>query len=198
MVSPRSYTWQVPEPLDQGSEGACVGFGFAHELAARPVPIAGITNDYAFAIYHWARQHDEWPGENYDGTSVLAGAKAVSEWLALITEYRWAFSLDDVVRTIAYRGPVILGCNWWTGMMRPESDGRIRPSGVIEGGHCILAPRHTGERYGIKEQRRRVYVYNSWGYADRWPWAWLTYDDFERVLLEAGEACVPVIRKRSP
>src|SRR5688500_17268219 len=75
----RSYTWSVPVALDQGNEGACVGFSWAQEIAARPYSDASITNDYAQAIYYWARQHDAWEGESYDGTSVLAGAKAVSE-----------------------------------------------------------------------------------------------------------------------
>lgn len=191
----RSYTWSVPVMLDQGNEGACVGFAWAHEIAARPWPDKNITDDYAQAIYYWAQRNDEWPGENYSGTSVLAGAKAVTEWLARISEYRWAFGLDDLVRTIAYKGPVVLGLNWYTGMMRPDSTGRIRPTGQVEGGHAILACRVTGERYSVSSMQRRVYLYNSWGKSDGWPWGWLSWDDAERLLHERGEACIPVMRK---
>ena len=34
---PRSYTWDCDTNLNQGNEGACVGFGWAQEAAARPV-----------------------------------------------------------------------------------------------------------------------------------------------------------------
>lgn len=186
----RGYTWRVPVSLDQGREGACVGFGWAHELAARPWPIPGITNSEAFGIYYWARQHDEWPGENYDGTSVLAGAKAVTEWLPYVKEYRWAFGLDDVRRTIGYRGPVVLGLNWYEGMFEPQPDGRIQPTGGLMGGHCILA-------YSVSEHLRIVRLWNSWG-PDWWQggaWCYLTFDDLDRLLHEQGEACIPVTRR---
>lgn len=185
----RSYTWRVPVALDQGREGACVGFGWAHEIAARPWADAGITNDYAFAIYRWAQQNDQWPGEDYEGTSVLAGAKAVSEWLDRIVEYRWAFGLDDVRRTLGYRGPVVLGVNWYDGMSEPGSDGFIRVSGNLAGGHCILA-------YGVSEPGKYVKLWNSWGTG----WGQggacrITFADLDRLLNENGDACIPMIRK---
>jgi hypothetical protein len=42
----RSYTWACDPVLDQGREGACVGFAWAHELSARPKVI---ERDNAFA-----------------------------------------------------------------------------------------------------------------------------------------------------
>lgn len=199
----RSYTWNLPiksysppHPnlerlaLDQGTEGACVGFAWAHEIAARPWSDPNITDDYAIAIYRWAQQNDEWPGENYSGTSVLAGAKAVTEWLSRIKEYRWAFGLDDVRRTIGYKGPVVLGINWYEGMFRPDSTGRIQPTGSLMGGHAILA-------YRVDERNKRIYLWNSWG-QDWWeggPWCFLTFEDLGRLLSEQGEACIPVVRR---
>ena len=191
----RSYTWSVPVVLDQGSEGACVGFAWAQEIAARPWADPKITDTYAQAIYYWARQHDEWPGEDYNGTSVLAGAKAVSEWLDRIKEYRWAFGLDDAKRAVAYKGPGVAGSYWWTGMFQPDSSGRIRPTGIREGGHAYLVPRVTGPRYKVKSVRNRVYVYNSWGRSGGWPWAWMSDDDFEFLLHDDGEFCIPVLRR---
>lgn len=191
---PRSYTWSVPVVLDQGNEGACVGFSWANELAARPTGIVGVTNTIAQEIYYEARKVDEWDGEDYEGTSVLAGAKVVHDH-GYMDEYRWAFGIDDLIRAVAYKGPAVLGLNWYTGMMRPDSDGRIRPTGDVEGGHAILHPRVTSETYRIKSMRNRHYLYNSWGTVDGWPWAWLSRDDMERLLNENGEACVPVVRK---
>jgi hypothetical protein len=34
---PRTNLWPLAEYLDQGSEGACVGFAWTHELLAEPV-----------------------------------------------------------------------------------------------------------------------------------------------------------------
>lgn len=47
---PRSYTWSIDKNLDQRAEGACVGFAFAHDLAARPVPVSGVTDEYARSL----------------------------------------------------------------------------------------------------------------------------------------------------
>src|SRR5688572_4651035 len=92
---PRSYTWRVGVNLDQGNEGACVGFGWAHELAARPVVVPAITNQLGLDLYREAQVLDQWPGEDYDGTSVIAGAKAVQR-RGHLTEYRWAFTEPDL------------------------------------------------------------------------------------------------------
>jgi hypothetical protein len=104
--------------LDQGQEGACVGFGWAHEAAARPV-VRPATEADAEAIYRRAQQLDGFP-DDQDGSSVLAGAKATRErgWLGT---YRWAFSLNDVLATVGWLGPVVIGVNWYTGMMQADS-----------------------------------------------------------------------------
>lgn len=195
----RSYTWSVPISLDQGSEGACVGFGWSHELAARPVKVPLITNDLARQIYWEAQETDEWAGGSYpgavpiyEGTSVLAGAKVVKT-RGYISEYRWAFGLNDLRLTLGYAGPAVLGLNWREGMMRPEGDGRIVPSGSIIGGHCILA-------YAVSERLRTVRLWNSWG-ADWWAGGsscYVTFDDLATLLADEGEACVPLGRKFVP
>jgi hypothetical protein len=184
---PRTWVWACDRVLDQGSEGACVGYSWSHELIADPVPVADIDNYTALAVYHRAQQLDEWPGENYDGTSVLAGAKAIVEagWLL---EYRWAFGLADVLETLSYLGPVILGINWYDGMMDPNSDCYLDVSGGIAGGHAILAR-------GVDVDNQGVLLHNSWGQS----WgcdgtAWISWGDLDRLLHEDGEACVPVIR----
>lgn len=187
----RSYTWSIEHFLDQGSEGACVGFAFAHELIARPFPI------WADAIkarqIYWDAQHiDEWDGGAYpgaaffyEGTSVLAGAKILYQQ-KYYREYRWAFSEREVALALGYRGPVVLGINWYTGMVRPDVDGFIRPTGQIEGGHAILTPSLSlkGNFYWLHNSWGR-----SWGLGGR---AKILRHDLARLLSEAGEACMPV------
>jgi hypothetical protein len=185
---PRSYTWRVGINLDQGSEGACVGFGWAHELAARPVVVPEISNNLGFDLYHEAQELDQWPGNDYDGTSVIAGAKAVQR-RGHLTEYRWVESENDLALAVGYKGPVVLGVSWYSGMFRPDREGFLRPTGRVEGGHCILA-------YSINVKHGFYRLHNSWG--PDWGvlgTAKVTRTDMARLLAEDGEGCVPVRRK---
>jgi len=184
----RSYTWSVPVALDQGREGACVGFGWAHELAARPVQVPNITNDRALAIYRRAKQLDAWDGENYDGTSVIAGAKAVME-LGYLKEYRWALgpgataAENDLALAVGYKGPAIMGTNWYDGMFTPDEKGYLRPTGSVAGGHCYLV-------YGYNLQMGYK-VWNSWGTGH---YGYISQADMVTLLSQDGEACIPTIR----
>jgi hypothetical protein len=189
---PRSYTWRVPVALDQGNEGACVGFAWAHELAARPAVVRNVTRAHALAIYAQAQTLDQWPGEGYSGTSVLGGAKAVCA-NGFMPEYRWAFGLDDLVLAIGYHGPAVLGINWYDRMFTPDPDGTLHVDGSVAGGHAILA-------YGVNVRQRTVKLWNSWG-PDWGPLgaaALIGFDDLARLLREDGEACIPVHRVRDP
>ena len=64
--------------LDQGSEGACTGFGLATVanyllLRRRVVPDNVRVSPRMF--YELARRYDEWPGENYSGSSARGAMK---------------------------------------------------------------------------------------------------------------------------
>ena len=185
----RSYTWRCINWLDQGREGACVGFAWAHELVARPVVVMSMTASDATRIYKKAQTLDPWPGEDYEGTSVLAGVKAIqSQWPKLIPEYRWAFGLDDVLETLSYRGPMVLGVNWYEHMARPDVNNIIWPTGKLLGGHAILAN-------GIDVKRRLVRLHNSWGRG----WGlggdcFISFENLGLLLQRGGEACIPVRR----
>lgn len=182
----RSYTWSVNTWLDQGSEGACVGFAWGHELAAKPVPVP-TTNFDALAIYKRARQLDEWEGEDYDGTSVLGGAKAVME-TKLLKEYRWAETEDDLALSVGYHGPAVIGVNWHRGMMDTDADGFIHPDNVVVGGHAICV-------FGYSVKLDAYKLHNSWGPGwGRNGDALLRRADMAGLLANQGEACVPVVR----
>src|SRR5687767_1079597 len=54
--------------LDQGSEGACTGFGLAtvaHYLLKRRKTYPDPTPVSPRMIYQMAKRYDEWPGEDY-------------------------------------------------------------------------------------------------------------------------------------
>lgn len=204
---PRSYHWKPGPVLDQGREGACVGFAFAGELAARPAVVkeAG-TDAYALGLYRRAQQLDPWPGEapTYHGTSVLAGAQAVVE-KSKMTEFRWAFGLEDVVATLGRRGPIVLGVRWYSGMYVTDADGFVTLDGSLVGGHAILARglkcvwlpgRTTGAYADLDVDRSYVTWRNSWGldYGNGGDGK-IRLRDLDRLLREDGEACVPVVRR---
>lgn len=185
--NPRSYTWSCYAYLDQGSEGACVGFSWSHELAARPKVVLSMNNAGARALYKEAQLHDEWPGENYSGTSVIAAAKVLKS-RGKILEYRWGFGLDDALMALSYKGPGVAGLNWYEGMMQPDSRGFIHPTGSVVGGHAIMIN-------GISVTKKRVALRNSWG--SDWGFGgncYMSFEDFGRLLAEQGEFCIPVIR----
>lgn len=184
----RSYTWAVNVSLDQGNEGACVGFGWSHELAAKPF-VHPVTNDTAFALYHQAQTLDEWPGENYEGSSVLAGAKAV-QVNGFMTEYRWAFGEDDLALAVGYKGPAVLGVNWTTGMDNLITDSKGRrwissADGPVRGGHCFIV-------HGYSVPLNAYKAWNSWGAPSEF---YIPVPEMVKILANQGEACIPVKRK---
>lgn len=185
---PRSYTWSCATHLDQGNLGSCVGNGFTHDAIARPRPHAGLTETDAVSLYHRAQQLDETPGENYEGTSVLAGAKASAErgWL---TQYRWATNVDDMVSAIGYVGPVVIGVNWYEGMMDTDERGFIHPTGSVQGGHCVLVK-------AVDVKNQTFTIHQSWGTS----WGLkgdckISWSDMARLLNEQGDACVPITKR---
>jgi hypothetical protein len=206
----RSYTWGCDVYNDQGSEGACVGFAWTHELSAKP-KVVRRDAAYALKIYNRARQIDPWPGEDYSGTSVLAGVKAVMEDLnslgnAYIREYRWGFGLQDVMRIVGYKGPVVLGINWYYDMYFPNDKGFITPTGEVVGGHAILAngikivKKDSSGAYpvpfdNVDLDKSWVRLHNSWGtgYGIGGD-AKITLTDLDKLLRDNGEACIPTLR----
>ncbi len=197
---PRSYTWPCPKWLDQGSEGACVGFSLAHELIAKPAMVKGVTPKFALEKLYWEAQRiDPWPGGSYpgaspkyDGTAVLAGVK-VAQKLGFIEEYRWAFGLDDLVLAVGRTGPAVLGIPWYEGMFDVHSCGYLHVTGKVVGGHAILCN-------GVDVKHKTFTLHNSWG--PKWGVkgdAKISWDEMERLLHEEGEAVIPVRRgkKRS-
>ncbi|HMN22519.1 MAG TPA: glycoside hydrolase family 19 protein [Ottowia sp.] len=69
--------WQVPI-LDQGSEGACTGYGLAtvaQYLLQRRRVVPDPTPVSPRMMYDLARRYDEWPGEDYSGSSTRGAMK---------------------------------------------------------------------------------------------------------------------------
>jgi hypothetical protein len=169
---PRSFTWFVDERLDQGHEGACVGFGVSLELAAQPVEVSGVTNEFARQLYWSAQQLDGQPGGSYpgatpvyEGTSTLAGMQAARA-AGYITSYRWALNLDDLVLAVGYQGPAVIGIDWYEPMFHPDANGFVHPTGKIAGGHCIciIGVQVETDAHGAVDPVASYFLLqNSWG-----------------------------------
>jgi len=196
----RSFGWRCPTWLDQGQEGACVGFSWSHELAAYPVPIEDVDDAFARGVYKEAQERDDWPGEDYEGTSVLAGAKTIAA-RGYMGEYRWAFGVDDALRALGYQGPVVIGIPWYESMFEPHPSGLVEVTPGGGGGHAILVrgvslkARLKGEHGPMQVVRLR----NSWGR----DWGldgdcYIRVEDFEALLKAEGDCCVPVTRMEAP
>jgi len=194
---PRSYTWRCVSHLDQGAEGACVGFAATHELVARPMEIRHLSADFARQMIYWeAQKIDPWEGGSYpgaepryEGTSVLAGIK-VLKTLGYIESYRWAFGLNDLVMAVGYCGPAVLGLPWYEGMFEPRSCHHLHVDGELAGGHAILCK-------AVDIKARTFVLHNSWG--PRWGVdgdALISWEEMDRLLHEEGEAVIPLGRKK--
>jgi len=132
----RGRLWQYGPVLDQGNEGACVGFGCVAEAAAEPVPVPRMSAATARAWYRKAQRRDVWPGESYDGTSVLAGCLE-GRARGLYSGFRWAKRAEQLAAGVVEDGPAIIGVEWREGSYDTNELGVLRPSGDVVGGHCV-------------------------------------------------------------
>jgi hypothetical protein len=132
----RGRLWTHGRVMDQGNEGACVGFGCAAEAIAEPVPVPGISARNARAWYRSAQRRDVWPGEAYDGTSVLAGCLE-GRARGYYTGFVWAKRAEQLAAGIVDDGPAIIGVEWREGSYSTDELGVLRPSGDVVGGHCL-------------------------------------------------------------
>lgn len=185
-----SFFWK---PLDQGDEGTCVGHGMKHWMLSAPVVQTKPNLDpLATQIYDIATEHDEWQGNERNrqfGTSVRAGMKAV-QLLGYVHTYYWATTLEETVNYLIDNGPVVIGVNWYTGMLSPDPTGLIRVAGGVEGGHCVCL-------LGANRKTRLVRGVNSWGnWGPQRGRFWLSFDDLARLIAEDGEICTAVEVRR--
>lgn len=73
-----NYVQQRLPVLDQGQEGACTGYALAavvHFLLGRRSIEPDRQQVSPRMLYEMARRYDEWPGENYDGSSARGAMK---------------------------------------------------------------------------------------------------------------------------
>lgn len=188
------YWWADGWWGDQGSSSHCVVYSWMHWVEDGPVIQDGIPTTRTkpmFDIkrfYHECQLRDPWPGTNYPGTSVRAGAKILKE-LNVIKEYRWAKSITEIANTILTIGPMVAGTKWFENMSKPDSKGYAVPTGTSQGGHAYILN-------GVDTKKKVLRIKNSWGKGwGKDGYAFITFNDFEKLLNDGGECCIAIENK---
>lgn len=169
---------------DQGDSPKCVGYAWAHWVEDGPVTHAGTAPILSpDVIYRDAQKLDEWAGENYEGTSIRGGVKAVQS-KGYIKSYLWGYDLQTLIQTVLTKGPVVVGTNWYEGMFYPDANGLIKVTGRLAGGHAYLIN-------GVDTVKKLFRIKNSWG--REWGVngrAYIRFSDMEQLIKRRGEVCL--------
>ncbi|MBQ5949918.1 C1 family peptidase [Massilia sp. ST3] len=194
--------YKVPV-LDQGQEGACTGFGLAtvaNCLLMRRKQKPDKTQVSARMFYELARRYDEWPGEDYEGSSARGAMKgwhkhgvcSWDDWPYKVPPGDHGFTdarmcaartrplgsyfrvnhkdLISMHAAIAEVGVLYATCAVHTGWQEVGADGIIHQSDSMIGGHAFAI---------VAYDRDGLWIQNSWG--DDWGkegMCHLSYDDW--------------------
>lgn len=179
------YWWANGWWGDQGQTPQCVAYSWTHWVEDGPLTYKAAQSpfDAPANLYHEAQKVDQWPGENYAGTSVRAGAKVLQS-RGIVTSYHWAYDAQTVANAILTTAPVVVGTNWYNDMFTPDAEGIIRKGGSLAGGHAYLLD-------GVNTKTGFFRIKNSWSRS--WGhkgFAYISMEDMDALLKNQGEACL--------
>jgi hypothetical protein len=182
----------------------CVGFSTTHYVMDGPVTNK-LDNPFGFAmdLYSEAQKNDEWPGEDYEGTSVRGAAKVLLDQ-GRISRYLWGKDLQSLIDALMMPkeqggGPAVIGSNWYYSMFQADKTGVISIGNSTEndiaGGHAYVINAISISR-GAYLKKRYFRIKNSWD--KTWALngrAWISFEDVERLIHEDGEVMIALENK---
>ncbi|HUT23489.1 MAG TPA: C1 family peptidase [Sumerlaeia bacterium] len=202
-----------PTVLDQGRDGSCTGFALAAVInllmakAGREKGNArGTIQVSGRMLYQMAKLHDEWPGDDYEGSSLRGAIKgwhntgvcrrelwpdnvpANQDTLdfrravdarnhTLGAYYRLRPSLPDFHAALNETGVLYVSAQIHQGWERADSKGVIKPDGAPLGRHAFAI---------VGYDKRGFWVQNSWGksWGKNGLGLW-TYEDWVQNMMDA-------------
>jgi hypothetical protein len=192
--------------LDQKKEGACTGFGLAAVINMLNQERGSRARVSPRMLYEMAKLHDEWPGEDYAGSSCRG---AIKGWfnMGVCTEGKWPYKqgkpgaltvvrakdardntigayyrvqprISDFHAAINEAGAIFCSARTHSGWMRPDArTGTIPFIRQEQGGHAFAIVGYNSKGF---------WVQNSWG--EPWGKAGLglwQYEDWRESLMDA-------------
>lgn len=176
-----SRYWNGGLVFNQGNQPTCVAWAWSGWLYAPPVGGQFLN---PLGLYAFAQSLDGIKSA-HDGTTVRAAAKVLQS-LGLISEYRWATNLNDVVQTLLEVSTVVAGTSWYLGMSEPTAEGIITPTGKLQGGHAYRLD-------GVNTDTGMLRMINNW--SSKWGKngrASISFEDFEKLMKANGEVCLAI------
>ncbi len=216
-----AITMDPPDPLispvrDQGDEGACTGFALATAITLmntlrhqRLVSDKAVPMMSPRMLYEMAKIHDEWPGEEYEGSSIRGALKGFFHngvcrddlapyksgekgWSLTVDQakdarnvglgayYRLRPEIIDYHAALNEAGVIYVSATIHSSWQAPKN-GEIVPSKRKEGGHAFVIVGYSARGFLIQ---------NSWGpkwggYGGRPGIALWRYEDWAENVMDA-------------
>ncbi|CAN5275626.1 C1 family peptidase [soil metagenome] len=204
--------------LDQGTEGSCTGFALAatiNLLLNKRFQVAGLQLRSGGGLvstrmlYEMAKVHDEWPGDEYEGSSLRGALKGFyhngvctdgvapykpgeKKWgltverahearqIGLGAYYRLRPEMIDYHAALNQVGAIYVSARVHDGWINPEN-GVIKPSSREIGGHAFVIVGYDDRGFLIQNSWGPAWGnFQNWGGIAHW-----CYEDWAKAVTDA-------------